>query len=233
VLVLMLLGLARLGLEVLLGVKLTRKWYSFDADIIAVMSVFPVYLCFFLATVAHLLLRLFRVAAPMKRLVIFCFLLQTLHLVIPPLDALGFSLDLKWTLEPYLNPGCCSLSPFAHAPTLGDKLLVLSPALLLFTSPVLMTLGIVVAWPAVAIAFERHLAATTTARLWQRLVFILILFHVVYWPIYKYFFVFDWTVSLLLGWGRNHHWGYAAYFALMAVFGIGYCMRSLRRIANA
>ena len=226
ILVLALIGLSRLVLEVAFGIDLNGKWYSFDADIIFVMSMFPIYLCFFLSMCAHLILRLFKIRADFKKLFLLFFLLQLSHLMIPFFDYMGFNFGLPWTFQPYLNSGCCELNPLSDATNILQAIVLFTPLVIFFTHPLLLTMGISVTWILVGLVFERHLAKELKVSVLKRALIIIILFQIIYWPIYRYFFVFDGLFNKMSGISQYNHYGYGMYFLVFGIAGIIYFLYS-------
>jgi len=224
---LVIIGLLRLFFEVILGIDLNGKWYSFDSDILFVMSVFAIYLCFFLSMCAHLLLKLFKIKVDFKKLFALFFFAQILHLVIPFLDFVGFNLGIPWTFQPYLNTGCCDLNPFTHVTNPLQLVIVLTPLLFLFMSPVLITMGITFSWLIIGLIFNRFMFKTLKVGLSKRLLITLILFHIIYWPIYKLFFIFDQLFSLITR-ITNTHYGYGFYFLVCGIIGIVYFNKNVK-----
>lgn len=222
ILILVIIGLVRLALEVIFDINLNGKWYSFDKDIIFVMCVFPFYLCFFLSMCAHLILTLFRLKTDFKKLFLLFFFLQISHIIIPFFDYIGFKFGIPWTFQPYLNSGCCELNPFLHVANLSQALVLLTPFVIFFTHPTLITMGINIVWIFVGFVFERYLAKELKVCILKRILIILILFQIIYWPIYKYFFIFDEIFKKLIGLSYYNHYGYGLYFLFFAIIGVLY-----------
>ena len=223
--ILVIVGLIRLILEVKFNINLNGKWYSFNKDIIFVMSVFPFYLCFFIAMCSHLILKLFRIKADFRKLFTLFFLLQFLHLTIPFFDFLGFYFKIPWTFQPYLNYGCCALNPFSHASNILQGITILTPAIIFFTHPVLITLGINIVWIIAGFIFARFLIKELKISILKTIPIILILFQIIYWPIYRYFFIFDGLFNKLIGKNYYNHYGYGLYFLIFGIIGFIYFLK--------
>ena len=220
--ILVLVGLSRLILEVMFYIDLNGKWYSFDGDIVFVMSVYPLYLCFFLSMCAHLILRLFKVKADFKKLILLFFLFQFFHLIIPLFDYVGFEFGIPWTFQPYLNFGCCRLNPFSHTTNILQAIILLTPLVIFFTHPVLITMGINITWILVGFIFLRHLTKELKVSILKGILITLILFQITYWPIYRYFFVFDKLFRAVTGIKYYNHYGYGMYFLVFGTVGFIY-----------
>ena len=223
--ILVLIGLARLALEVFFQIDLNGKWYSFDPDIKFVMSVYPFYLCFFLSAAFHLILKAFKIKVDFKKLFLLFFIFQFSHLIIPSLDWVGFEFNIPWTFEPYLNLGCCRLNPFSEASNILEGLVIFTPLLLFFTHPVLTTLGISVVWLLGGIFFLKILAKELKISIWKKASILLIVFHIIYWPIYKYFFIFDFLFRKTTGLDYYNHYGYGIYFLVLGLIGFWYFLK--------
>jgi len=220
--ILVLIGLARLFLEVIFHINLNGKWYSFDPDIVFVMSVFPIYLCFFLLMVFYLLLKLFKIKIDFKTLFLLFFIFQFFSLIIPFFDWIGFEFKIPWTLKPALNIGCCNINPFFEAKNIFEQIIILTPLLLFFTHPVLITMGIIITWLFGGIFFFRYLSKELKISFIKKILIIIIFFHIIYWPIYKYFFIFDQLFSKISGINYYNHYGYGFYFLILGIIGLIY-----------
>lgn len=225
---LVVVGLSRLVLEVLYGINLNDKWYSFDGDIMFVMSVFPFYLCFFLSMCTQLILDVFKIKADFRKVFWIFFVLQLSHMLIPFFDYLGFAFKITWTFQPYLNVGGCQLTPFSNVTNVIQALILLTPLVIFFTHPKLVTMGINVVWVSTGIIFARFLIKELKAGMSKTIPIILILFQIVYWPIYRYFFIFDRlfeTIYLSLYKSEiiyYNHYGYGLYFLIFGLIGFFY-----------
>jgi len=223
--ILVLIGLIRLILEVAFGIDLNGKWYSFDRDIKFVMSVYPFYLCFFLSMAFYLVLKLFRVKVDFKKLFLLFFIFQFFHLIVPPLDWIGFKFEIPWTFEPYLNLGCCKFNPFSGATNILEFLIILTPLLIFFTSPILTTLGINTVWIIGGFFFFGFLAQELKISILKGALIFLIFFHIIYWPIYRYFFISDGLFKIITGITDYTHYGYGIYFLTFGIVGLFYFLK--------
>lgn len=229
---LIIIGLIRLLLEVALRIDLNGKWYSFDPDIVFVMSVFPFYLCFFLAMSTDIVLKMMKIKAEFKKIFSLFFLLQIFHLIIPLFDYLGTTFHLANSFQPYLNCGACSLNIFSNATNAWQVLIILTPLIIFFTPPQLITLGITISWMTVAVIFYKHLEQEFQISLFKKIIIIFILFQIIYWPIYKYFVLFDGIFNSLTGIKHYNHYGYGFYFLTFALIGLAYYLKKINEKNN-
>lgn len=229
--ILLIIGLARLVLEVILGINLGGKWFSFDKDIIFVMSVFPFYLCFFLFMCAHILLKLFKIKVDAKLFLTLFFFIQFIHLLIPLCDYLAFYYKLIWRIHPFLNSTRMfdgfSINPFSDLKNIYLLPIYFTPLLLVFTN--VTTLGINIAWFFSGFIFVRFLMNDLKSGVFKTLLIVLILFQIVYWPIYKYFFVFDRIFNKLASISYYNHYGYGFYFLIFGVVGFAYFLNQTKK----
>gem|GEM_PF-1265517 len=228
ILFLILIGLLRLMLEVLYGINLNGKWYSFDRDIIFVMSVFPFYLCFFLAMCTDLILKLLKVKVDFKKVFWIFFVLQIFHAFIPFFDYIGFVSGIPWTFQPYMNMGSCQIGPFSNVSNIYQVIIVLTPLLIFFTHPELITMGINIILILTSFIFANFLIKELKISVFKTLLTIFILFHIIYWPIYKYFFVFDFLFGMISGMTEYNHYGYGIYFLVFGTIGLIYFFRRVK-----
>ena len=220
ILILIALGLIRLFLEVLFNIDLNGKWYSFDTDIIFVMSVFPFYLTFFLTMVTHLIFKLFKIDININKLLFLFFFFQFFHILIPFLDFLGNIFEIPHTFE-YYNTICYGLNPFEGTSFLRS-LVTLTPLVIFYTCPDLITLGISVSWLIAGFIFFNFLVKKLKISISKSLIIIIIIFQIIYWPIYRYFVVFDNLFRYLTKINYYNHYGYGLYFLIFGIIGLIY-----------
>ena len=112
--------------------------------------------------------------------------------------------------------GANSLNPFY--PGLEWWILVyLTPLLLLFTF--VTTFGIQCAWILTSIILAVRLRRVFNLSYLRIALIITGLFHVMYWPVYRYYFVFDNLFKSVAGITGQNHWGYGSYFMLASFLG--------------
>lgn len=225
------IGILRTLAEVALGIRLDDKWFSCAPDVLFAMAAYPVYLCFFHFMFADLLLRWLHPGYGRKdavRLFQFFVWIQLAHFLIPVLDWVQMQYGIPARFHPYLNAqrmgGDFTWNPLSELPGPFWIPVYLTPAILLFTR--VTTLGIDVTWVVVGALFAGFLWRTIGLRSWWRiLAMILILFQIIYWPIYKYYFVFDRMVGAAFGWDHWQHYGYGAWFCVGAVLAAAFARR--------
>jgi len=221
---LVLIGILRTVLEVKLGIVLDGKWFSYDKDILLIMAFFPAYLCFFSFMCLHIILRLFRIRNTGKKLIAFLFFIQFVHLLIPVLDYISFRYDLPCNITPYLNAQGMSygfsLNPFSDLKNIYLVPIYFTPLILLFTG--ITTFGINLAWLLAGIVLFFLLRKELKLALWDTALIILLIFQILYWPIYKYYFVFDGLFNKITGIRYFNHYGYGIYFLVLSIIGAAY-----------
>ncbi len=218
------IGLIRCVWANSLGISLDEKWYSLDPDVLLVMACYPVYLCFFIFLCSHLIFRFFGFKNIGYKLFAFFFFIQFAHLIIPPADYMGMTLGIPWNLKPYLNAQIMtegfSLNPFDDMPNMFYFPIYFTPLLMLFTR--LTTFGINLTWILVFAAFLIFSCKILKIPFGKSLLILSLIFQVMYWPIYKYFFIFDGLFNYFTATPYHNHFGYALYFLLSSVVGITY-----------
>lgn len=220
--VLMLIGIVRVVLEVELGIILDSKWFSYEPDILFVMAFYPVYLCFFLWFVVATLLQLMEIRFSHQKLFSFFFWIQFLHLLIPFGDYIAITYGIPWNHEPLLNSaGMMSgftISPFFEMPNLLWFPVYFTPAILFFTN--VTTFGINIAWLLSGIAFLWFFKKKLVIRWGATLILMLVLFQVIYWPVYKYHFVFNLLFDNITHQAVFTHYGYGLFFLFLSALGV-------------
>jgi hypothetical protein len=227
---LLLIGVFRVVLEVKLGIVLDGKWFSYDRDVLFVMACFPVYLCFFIFMCLHVILKACRVDNAGNKLIVFLFFIQFAHLLIPVLDYIGFKYDIPYNTAPYLNAqgmsSGFSLNPFSDLAHPYLLPVYFTPLILLFTG--VTTFGINFTWLLVGVAFFLFLRKSLNVGAGKATGIILLIFQILYWPIYKYYFVFDWLFNKMTGVRSYTHYGYGAYFLILGLIGAVYFLAASR-----
>ncbi len=218
--VLMAIGFARNLLAVLFGIRLIFPggmffgFYSMRPDIVFVMAVFPVYLCFFGALILSLFLRVFSKQRYDKEILSICFYLQALHLLVPFLDILNFKIDIPFYFQ---------IFPIAALQFLVAHVIV-------------MTVGIIVVWMLSGVAVIRFLKDLFQISPLKIFLIIFLIFNLFLWPIYLIFpfsnYLFNAAFSIKeiddpMNMGRTGEayalfYGYATFFFFLAIPGIFY-----------
>lgn len=199
-------GLARDALAVLFGIVGPRgKWYSFDPDIVFSMAFWPAHLLFVGVLLIHGGLRLVGVRnVDRRQLVAAFFHLQILHLSVPFLELVGFSLGLP------------------HRFHIGEGR-VMTPY---YTNGIAMSLGIIVVWlvafyAAWTIAFARFRLPKARALPVMGIAWLsMASWTYVFFPTLNT--VFD-AVFALPASKPQSYWGYGVFFALTTFAGVAYC----------
>lgn len=230
ILILALIGIFRVILEVKLGINLDGKWFSYDGDILFAMAAYPIYLCFFLFMCLHILFKLFNIKNSQNKLISFLFFIQFMHLLIPWLDYLGFEYGIPYNTTPYLNAQSMAanftLNPFSSLPSIYYLPVYFTPLILFFT--IVTTFGINTIWLLTGIAFVIFLKKLKVSAPKITLL-MLIIFQIIYWPVYKYYFVFDGLFRRATGLNHYTHYGYGIYFLTFGFIGIAYFLRVSRK----
>jgi hypothetical protein len=215
------IGLVRLWTAVFFGIDLNGKWYSFDPDVVFIMAVYPIYLCFFLFMCTDLLLGRLGEKHDRRKLLALFVLLQLLHLIIPFVELFAEATKIPFLFEPYMNVGGTDPNPFCLASGPLDFAIVLTPLIFIFTHPVMITPGIVAAWAISGIALFRFLVSQGI-RAGKAGLVVFAMAHVAYWPIYKYFFVADGLFNAIAGIEAYNHFGYGLFFLGFGLLGMAY-----------
>lgn len=229
------IGLLRTVVEVALGIRLDAKWFSFAPDVLFAMAAYPAYLCFFHFMFADLLLRRFHPGygrREAERLFLFFVWIQFAHFLIPLFDWVQLHYGIPARFHPYLNAQRMgddfTWNPFSELPGPLWIPVYLTPAILLFTR--VTTLGINVTWVVVGVLFARFLWQAVGLRSWPKIAAVmLVLFQIIYWPVYKYYFVFDRLLGAAFGWDHWQHYGYGVWFCVAGAAAAAYVRIRLRR----
>lgn len=218
------IGILRTVLEVKFKIFLDEKWFSYDRDILFVMAFYPIYLCFFTFMCLHVTFGLFQIRNTGNKLITFLFFIQFVHLLIPVLDYIGFRYNIPYNITPYLNAQSMSqgfsLNPFSDLKNIYCLPIYFTPLILLFTR--VTTLGINIAWLMTGIAFFFFLRKELKIAFKDAVLIILLGFQTLYWPIYKYYFVFDGLFNKISGTRYFNHYGYGMYFFVFGLIGLIY-----------
>jgi hypothetical protein len=179
----------------------------------------------------HLIMKGFGFRHVGKRLIAFLFFIQFTHLIIPPFDRLALSYSIPWGFHPHLNPQIMtagfSLNPFDGMPSIFYLPVYFTPLLMLFTR--VTTLGINVAWVVICAASLFFLLRTLKVPFWKSVLILCLAFQVTYWPVYKYYFIFDGIFNSLTGASVPNHFGYGFYFLAGGIAGIVYFLAALKK----
>ncbi len=229
--ILILIGILRTIAEVKLGIFLDEKWFSYDKDILFAMACYPIYLCFFTFMCLHIICKLFQIKNSGSKIIIFLFFIQFMHLLIPPLDYIGFKYGMFYNTAPYLNSQGMSygfsLNPFSGLKNNYLFPVYFTPLILLFTR--VTTFGINLTWILVGIAFFIFLRKALNTTIKNSVFIILILFQLLYWPIYKYYFVFDGLFNKVAGIHYYNQYGYGMYFLDFGTIGLIYFLAVFKK----
>jgi hypothetical protein len=225
------IGLVRCMWAAWWGMSFDSKWYSFDIDILFVMACYPVYLCFFTFLWTHVILRAFGFKNNGKKLITFLFFIQFMHLLITPIDIVGITRHIPYHFLPCLNPQTMSagfsFNPFDGMPDLVYLPVYFTPLIMLFIK--LTSLGINVVWALVFVAFLIFLRRELKVPLGKSLLILCLVFQTIYWPVYKYYFIFDGLFNVLTKASYHNHFGYGFYFLAGSVAGIAYLAYALKK----
>jgi len=227
IMVLVSAGLIRNFLEIEIGILPADKWYSYQPDTMLAMAAFPFYLCFFLYMSTHKLCKKLKIKEPQNRLIKFFLLIQSIHLLIPFLDWLGsqYGVTLKssYLLNAQTLTGGFSLNPFSDMKAAWNLPIYFTPLIFFFTAGT--SFGINIAWTLAIYLFSRILIKELRAPVLKTIWIILIMSALAYWPVYKYYFAFNWLFQKLSGIPGPNHFGLAAYFILAGCFGLRYFLK--------
>lgn len=131
-----LIGLARVIISVLLGIRFHGGfWFTFDPGVVLTMLVYPAFLCFFSAMAIDYACRSWKMGIETRTILGLTFFLQFVHLGIP---------FLEWIQRALRFPVSVPLIPVEKYVIASVSPLALTPAILLVTSA--STLGIIAAW---------------------------------------------------------------------------------------
>jgi hypothetical protein len=202
------IGLARNVLSVWLGiVGPGGKWYSFDPDIVYAMLFWPPHLLFFGVLMIHGGLRLVGVrGVSRQQLLAYFFYLQTLHLLVPFLDLLGFSIGLPYRFPLWEGHG---MTPY-------------------FSNGITMTLGIIAAWLITFRAAFRILLVRLRVPKVRSLLVMTVVWLLIVATTYIFFPTFNTVFDTVVGLQTTKppcYWGYGTFFMLTTVIGMLYSFR--------
>ncbi len=198
------LGLMRNGLEIMLGVDFDGHWFSWAPDILLSMAAYPLFLCFYGAGWVCVGARCLKARVDPQAVFGVAFYLQFLHLVIPLIDWIG-NVWLKM-------PRILYLAPYRPHP--------------FYTTIIVMTTGIIVAWLVTARTFWVLLRTLGLSRL-RTVAVLLVAFNAIFWPVYIFFptfnTVFEWLTGMRKASGTFY--GYGVFFVLGSLPGLWYWRR--------
>ena len=231
ILILAAVGILRVVLEVKLKVFLDDKWFSYSPDILFAMAMYPIYLCFFIYLCLHIILKFFKIKDAGNKLIVFMFLIQLMHLLIPVFDYIGLHWNIPWNTTPYLNSAGMyygfSPNPFYDLKNILMLPIYFTPFLLIFTK--VTTLGINVIWVLVGIIFSWFMIRVLRAGWLKTLLIILILFQLIYWPVYRYHYAFNQLFNRIAGINYVNYYGYGTYFLIFGAIGVVYFLASSKK----
>jgi len=193
-----LIGIIRNILEVLVGGSWARAWFAFKPDIFFVMFFYPIYLCFFPIVLIFFLTKIFNLKIDIKKIFLFFFFLQIVHIFIPFLDGLAEIYNIPYHL--FLDSSLYLKLIFSP--------LALTPIILFFTVPT--SFGINVVWLFTTIVsikfFSRELQIS-----FKKVIPILIIgFYIVYMSIYPVYYFYLCQNDYLFG----------LYFMILSIFSV-------------
>ncbi|MCX8190547.1 MAG: hypothetical protein N3F05_04980 [Candidatus Diapherotrites archaeon] len=207
------IGLARNTMEVALGIRANQKWYSFDADVVLTMLVFPIYLCFFGAFMLHFTAKKLGERLPYHKIFSHTFYLQPLHLLIPFLDLIGLKAKM-----PFLF-----VMPFPYIDGY-------------FTPALTISYGIIFAWIITAFFMLFAFVKVFWVKIQKSAIILFISFISMYFPIYHMFPTFNTAFNSIFMPGA--HWskafyGYALFFAVSSLLGAKYFLSNTKNMNNS
>lgn len=214
------LGIIRLFLsntfEGMLSVS--DSFYRIRIDIVLVMSIFAIYLCFFGSAVLRFFLYRINIRKleTHKKVFSFVFYIQIVHLIIPFIDFIGIKLGMP--------------TSYRVLPDWVVNYLIFNKV---YFSP-----GILLAWIIVFIAMTKFLTKLIKVNFIHATILQLMVFTLIFWPVYMLFgmlnYIFEFT-TLILNLNRNPcispeclfstnttFYGYFTFFFILSVLSIMY-----------
>lgn len=203
-----LIGVTRNILEVYIGGKWARAWFSLKPDVLFTMFFFPIFLCFFSITLLHFFSNHLGLKISIKKILSVLFLLQVLHLFIPFFDGLAdfYNIPYRLYFDSYLYAKLI-FSPVAF-----------TPLILLFTWPT--SLGIDIVWFFASFILLKLYLKHFKFPIFESLLALGITFYVVYMSIYPVYFFFI-NESVI---GSNYMFG--LFFMFMSIPSVIYVRMS-------
>jgi len=204
-------GISRNILEVILGGKWARAWFSLSPDVLFTMFFYPIFLCFFSTTLLHFFSNKLGLKVKIKEILSVLLLLQIMHLFIPLFDGIADLYNIPYRIY-FSGPLYQKLifSPLAF-----------TPLILLFTWPT--SLGIDITWFFVSFILLKLYLKHFKFPVFESLLALSISFYIVYMSIYPvYFFFINETVI-----GSNYMFG--LFFMFMSLPSVMYVKMQLER----
>jgi len=204
------IGISRNILEVLLGGEWARAWFALKPDVLFTMFFYPIFLCFFSATLLHFFSNQLGLKVSMKKIISILFLLQILHLVIPFFDGIADIYNIPYRI----NFNISLYKKLIFSP------LAFTPLILLFTWPT--SLGIDIAWFFITFILLKLYLKHFKFPIFESLIALGISFYLVYMSIYPIYLFFI-NESLI---GSNYMFG--LFFMFMSIPSVIYVKTLLK-----
>lgn len=194
---LMLLGVARNGLEVACGIDLNGHWYSWAPDVVWSMLWFPFFLCFYGGLSLWACARSMGVRVDLHDALAIAFWCQLCHLVIPLIDWVGI-----------IHLGLPKMFHTAAPTQFYMRSLVFTP-------------GIIAAWCGATLVLSRWLRTTYRVPMWKIALILIAAFQPVFWTVYIFPQTFNTVFGRLIGLSQASelYYGYGMFFLLAGLPG--------------
>lgn len=204
------IGIFRNILEVLLGGEWARAWFTLKPDVLFTMFFYPIFLCFFSATLLHFFSNQLGLKVSMKKIISILFLLQILHLAVPFFDGIADLYNIPYRI----NFNSSLYKKLIFSP------LAFTPLILLFTWPT--SLGIDIAWFFVAFILLKLYLKHFKFPIFKSLIALGVTFYLVYMSIYPVYLFFI-NESII---GSNYMFG--LFFMFMSIPSVIYVKTLLK-----
>ena len=206
-----LIGVTRNILEVYIGGKWARAWFSLKPDVLFTMFFFPIFLCFFSITLLHFFSNHLGLKINIREILSVLFLLQVLHLFIPFFDGLAHLYNIPFRLL-VSGPLYIKLifSPIAF-----------TPLILLFTWPT--SLGINIVWFFVSFILIKTYIKKFGFPVLKSVLALSFTFYLVYMSVYPVYLFF--LNEVLIG----SSWMFGLFFMFMSIPSIMYVKTLLEK----
>jgi len=209
-----LIGVLRNILEVYIGGEWANEWFAFTPDIFLTMFFYPIFLCFFSATLLHFFSNKFGLKVKMKHVFSVLFFLQITHLFIPFFDGLAEVFSIPYNV----------ILPSATYAKIIFTPLALSPLIMFFTKPT--SLGIDIVWIFITFIWLKLYWNKFKFPKIKSLAVLAISFYVLYMSIYPTYYFFLNEVVI----GSNYMYG--LFFMFMSIPSVIYVRTFLKDNSN-
>jgi hypothetical protein len=173
-----LIGVLRNILEVYIGGEWAREWFALTPDIFLTMFFYPIFLCFFSATLLHFFSNRLGLKIKMNYIFSVLFFIQITHIFIPFFDGLAEIFSIPYNI----------VLPSATYANIIFTPLALSPLIIFFTKPT--SLGIDIVWIFVTfILIKLYWKEFKFSKL-KSLLVLSITFYIIYISIYPTYYFF-------------------------------------------